>query len=176
MKSASRLLSALVLLIGVTPAMAPGMASAAAQIRTQAPCTGGGDNCFNFGAGIVGLGQFDLRSFTYKAPSKGNAEVSFHGSLLCAAEPGSAYKVVDLVTQITNTTDGTIGPGLPGGLRQATVLAPNTSNTLNLASTRMFTFKAAGSQTYHYRVRPLRIDSGSNCYVYNAAFTVVFIP
>ncbi len=175
MHQASRLLFALGLLTGGA-AMAPSAASAAAQIRTQEPCTNGGDNCFNFGAGIVGLGQFDLRSFTYKAPSKGNAEVSFHGSLLCAAEPGSAYKVVDLVTQITNTTAGTIGPGLPGGLRQATVLAPNTSNTLNLASTRMFTFKAAGTQTYHYRVRPLRIDSGSNCYVYNAAFTVVFIP
>ena len=25
-------------------------------------------------------------------------------------------------------------------------------------------------------LRPLRIDSGSNCYVYNAAFTVVFVP
>ena len=175
MHQASRLLSALVLLAG-GGAMAPSEASAAAQIRTQEPCTNGGDNCFNFGVGIVGLGQFDLRSFTYKAPSKGNAEVSFHGSLLCAAEPGSTYKVVDLVTQITNTTAGTIGPGLPGGLRQAMVLAPNTSNTFNLASTRMFTIKAAGAQTYRYRVRPLRIDSGSNCYVYNAAFTVVFVP
>lgn len=176
MLKASRLLSALVLLLGGTPVMAPGAASAAAQIKTQEPCTNGGDNCFNFGVGIVGLGQFDLRSFTYKAPSKGSAEVSFHGSLLCAADPGSVFKVVDLVTQITNSTTGTIGAGLPGGLRQAMVLAPNTSNTFNLASTRVFTFKAAGSQTYHYRVRPLRIDGGTNCYVYNAAFTVVFVP
>ena len=176
MQTSCRLLSTLCLLAWGAVALCPAAAWAAAQIRTQAPCTDGGETCFNFGIGIVNLGQFDLRAFTFKAPSKGNAEVSFHGSLLCAADPGPNFQVVDLVTQITNSTNGTSGPGLPEGLRQAMVLAPNTSNTFNLAATRMFTFQAAGSQTYHYRVRPLRIDSGANCYVYNAAFTVVLIP
>ena len=56
------------------------------------------------------------------------------------------------------------------------VLAPNTSNTFNLASTRVVAFKVAGTQTFHYVVRPLRIDANTNCFIYNAAFTVVFIP
>ena len=151
-------------------------AEAAAKIATQPPCSTSGDACFNFGVGIVGLGTFDLQSFQFTAPSAGKAAVSFNGSLLCSAPTGSIWKVVDLVTQITDTTSGTIGPGLPGGLRQATVLAPNTSQTFNLAATRTFTFGSAGTRTFHYRVRPLRIDSGANCYVYNAAFTVIFIP
>jgi hypothetical protein len=37
-------------------------------------------------------------------------------------------------------------------------------------------FPRAGTQTFRFRVRPLRIDAGTNCFVYNAAFTVVFIP
>ena len=35
---------------------------------------------------------------------------------------------------------------------------------------------AAGTQTFHGMVRPLRIDAGTNCFIYNAAFAVVFIP
>jgi hypothetical protein len=161
--------------LGVLAAPAPD-ASAAALIQTQAPCANGGASCFNFGVGIVGLGQFDIRTFTFRAPSKGNAAVSFHGSLLCGADLSAGNKVVDLVTQITNSAGATAQPNLPGGLRQATVLAPNTSQTLNLASSRMVRFNAAGSQTFHFAVRPLRIDAGTNCYIYNAAFTVIFIP
>src|SRR3954467_3715147 len=143
------------------------------MIRTQPPCSvGSGRECTNFGSGIVGLGHFSVRDFTFKAPSKGNAEVSFHGSLLCA-DTTAASKVVDLVTQITNSADAA---AQPDGLRQATVLAPNTSQTLNLASTRVVAFKAAGSQTFHLDVRPLRIDAGADCSLYNAAFTVVFVP
>ncbi|MGD9509350.1 MAG: hypothetical protein AB7I59_17975 [Geminicoccaceae bacterium] len=154
----------------------PDAASAAAVIKTQPPCNSGGDTCFNFGVGIVGVGQFDIRDFTFKAPSKGTAQVSFHGSLLCAADLTAGSKVVDLVTQIVNSTTATASPSGPGGLRQALVIPPNTSDTLNLASTRVFTFNSAGSQIYRYRVRPLRIDSGANCYIYNATFSVVFVP
>ncbi len=157
-------------------AVTPRPAAAAATIKTQAPCTNGGDNCFNFGVGILGLVEFDLRSFTFKAPSKGNAAVSFNGSLVCGADLSGNNRVVDLVMQITNSTSGAASANLPGGLRQAMVLATNTSNTFNLAATRVFTFNGASTQTFHYRVRPRRIDPGTNCFIYNAAFTVVFIP
>ena len=150
-------------------------ASAAAQIKSQAPCTNGGDNCFNFGSGIAGVGNFDIRAFAFTAPSKGSASVTFHGSLLCGVPPGGVAKVVDLVTQITNSASTALQQG-PGGMRQAAVIFPNTSQTFNLASTRVFTFSAAGSQTFRFRVRPLRIDAGANCYIYNAAFSVIFIP
>jgi hypothetical protein len=173
MKKASRAL--LMLWFLAIGAMAAGAASAAALIQTQSPCNNGGDACFNFGVGIGG-GQFDIRAMTFTAPSKGRADVSFHGSVVCGAANTPGNKVVDLVTQITNSASAIAAPNLPGGLRQATVLAPNTSQTLNLASTRVITFPAAGTQTFRFRVRPLRIDAGTNCFIYNAAFTVIFIP
>jgi len=37
-------------------------------------------------------------------------------------------------------------------------------------------FKVARTQAFHYVVRPLRIDANANCFIYNVAFTVVFIP
>ena len=153
----------------------PEPASAAAVMKSQAPCGTGSGPCFNFGVGIVGLGQFSLRTYSFKAPSQGSAEVVFHGSLLCSAD-SSSYKVVDLVTQITNASSATASASEPGGMRQAMVLEPSTSDTFNLTSTRVVTYKAAGAQTFNFMVRPLRIDSGANCYVYNAAFSVVFIP
>lgn len=175
MRKAIRTLAALWFMVVGAVALGAGSASAAAVIKSQAPCTNGGDVCFNFGIGIVGLGNFDIRTFAFSAPSKGSASVTFHGSLLCAAPVGSVSKVVDLVTQITNSTAAAQQQG-PGGMRQAVVILPNTSQTFNLTSTRVFTINGAGTQTYRFRVRPLRIDSGANCYIYNAAFSVVFIP
>jgi hypothetical protein len=175
MRKAIRTLATLWFLVAGTLALAPNDASAAAVIKSQPPCTNGGDNCFNFGSGIVGLGNFDIRAFSFAAPSKGSASVTFHGSLLCGVPPGPTAKVVDLVTQITNSLSAASQSG-PGGMRQAAVIFPNTSQTFNLASTRVFTFNAAGTQTFRFRVRPLRIDAGANCYIYNAAFSVVFIP
>lgn len=157
-------------------AVPDGSARAAAQISAQAPCTtGGGGECFNFGVGIVGLGQFDMRSFAFRAPSKGTAEVTFHGSLVCGADNSRANVVVDLITQIVNSRTAVPQANGPGGMRQAVVLRANTSDSFNLASTRTFSFGSAGTQTFYFRVRPLRIDSGTDCYIYNAAFTVMFI-
>ena len=175
MKKASRALSTLWFLAIVAIPMSAGTVSAAALIQTQSPCDAGGDACFNFGVGIEG-GQFDIRAITFKAPSKGRAAVSFHGSVVCGAGNTAGNKVVDLVTQITNSSNAIASPRGPGGLRQATVLAPITSQTLNLASTRVVTFQAAGTQTFRLRVRPLRIDADTNCFIYNATFTVIFIP
>lgn len=175
MRKAIRTLAALWFMAAGAVALGAFDASAAALIKSQAPCTNGGDTCFNFGVGSVGLGNFDIRSFAFTAPSKGSASVTFHGSLLCAAPPGTSAKVVDLVTQITNSASAAQQQG-PGGMRQAAVILANTSQTFNLASTRVFTFNAKGTQTFRFRVRPLRIDSGANCYIYNAAFSVIFIP
>ena len=56
------------------------------------------------------------------------------------------------------------------------VLQPNTSQTFNLASTRVFSIGKSGTQTYRFRVRPLRIDSGVTCSAYTLALSVVFVP
>lgn len=152
-------------------------AAAAALIRSQAPCDAGNGtgSCFVFGSGIVGVGTSNFQNFSFAAPSRGNASVTFHGSVVCGASTAAGNKVVDLVTQITNSVS-TPSPGGPGGMRQAMVLQPNTSQTFNLTSTRVFTFNAKGTQTFRFRVRPLRIDAGVTCYTYNLAFSVVFIP
>ncbi|HMR30658.1 MAG TPA: hypothetical protein PKA13_02225 [Geminicoccaceae bacterium] len=175
MRQAIRTLAALWFLVVGALSFGAGEASAAAVIKSQSPCTNGGDTCFNFGSGIVGLGNFSIRTFSFTAPSKGSASVTFHGSLLCGVPAGTNAKVVDLVTQITNSASTAQQQG-PGGMRQAAVILSNTSQTFNLASTRVFTFNAKGTQTFQFRVRPLRIDSGVNCYIYNAAFSVIFIP
>lgn len=150
-------------------------ASAAALIRSQGPCDSGNGSCFNFGVGISGVGTFEIRQFAFASPSKGSASVTFQGSIVCGGANTAGNKVVDLVTQITNSATTASQSG-PGGMRLATVLAPNTSQTFNLASTRVFTFNSAATQTFRFRVRPLRIDAGTNCFIYNAAFSVVFIP
>lgn len=165
----------LLLLLGAL-SLAASPASAAAKIATQSPCTNGGDNCFNFGAGSAGLSYLEFRAFTFSAPSKGTAQVTFHGSLLCAASNTAGNKVVDIETQIVNSSGAIPSANQPGGLRLATVLAPNTSQTLSLASTRVFSVTGSGNQTYRFRSKARRIDSGTNCYIYNAAFSVVFIP
>jgi hypothetical protein len=175
MSKTLRALSTLWLLAIGAISLSAGAASAAALIKTQSPCDSGNGSCFNFGVGIAGVGNFDIRTFAFTAPSKGNAAVSFNGSLVCGATTTAGNKVVDLITQITNST-AAASASQPGGLRQATVLAPNTSQTLNLASTRVIAFNSAGTQTFRFRVKPLRIDAGTNCFIYNAAFTVVFIP
>lgn len=161
-------------LVACALAVPAGTAAAAAVIRSQTPCAGLNGICIYFARNIPV--QLDLRSFKFTAPSKGSAEVSFHGSMVCDGDSTPGNKVVDLATQIVNSTTAIATPQEPGGLRQALVISPITSDTLNLASTRVFTFNAAGSQTYYYRMRPLRIDAGVACSVYNAAFTVVFIP
>ena len=153
----------------------PADALAAAMIKTQPPCNSGGDNCFNFGVGIVGLGQFDIRDFAFKAPSKGTAQVSFHGSLLCAADlsAGSSGRPGDADRQFGHRHR------FAQWLRRA---APSPGDTAQHVGHPELGLDAGvhdqrgGTQTYRYRVRPLRIDAGSNCFIYNAAFSVVFVP
>lgn len=147
----------------------------AATIKTQPPCGSGEASCGSFSSNTAQ--QFDIRTFTFKAPSKGAAEVTFHGSLICANET-SNQKTVALVTQIVNAAAATASPGEPGGLRHALLLQPivYASDTLNLTSTRVVSFGAAGSQTFRYRVRVVFMDPGITCDIYNAAFSVVFVP
>jgi hypothetical protein len=40
----------------------------------------------------------------------------------------------------------------------------------------VFTINAAGTQHYYFKLRKRFMSAGSVCVVYNAAFSVVFIP
>jgi hypothetical protein len=153
-------------------------ADAAANIVSQPPCTSGSGYCLQFQAGNpIPV----IRSINFNAPSAGKAAVTFHGSMVCSN--GSVTdKVVDFATQIVfRSTDTPVVDG-PGGMRQAIVLKDssdhtfNTTDSLNLASTRYVTFTAAGRRTFYFKIVPLRMDASTSCVVYNAAFTVLFLP
>lgn len=158
-------------LVGAAPA------AAAALMKTQAPCTTATNYCLSFAAGDpIPV----IRSISFTAPDAGSAQVTFHGSLYCANTGSIADKVVDLATQIVNDRKATPDPNGPGGLRHAIVLkdttqnAQNTSDTFNLASTRVLAL-SPGSHKFYFKIASLRMDAGTTCFVYNAAFSIIFI-
>jgi hypothetical protein len=120
-----------------------------------------------------------IRIFKFNAPSAGTAQVTFHGSMYCA-NSGSTTEVVDVVTQIV--TRGTALPDWngPGGLRLAQTIESNTpfnkSDTFNLASTRVVPIPSAGVTKFFFKMTPLRVDDHIICFVFNATFSVVFVP
>ena len=155
------------------------LASPAAVIQTQDPCvdpeTG---ECLDFSGGPSPTIPI-IRTFKFDAPSAGTAEVTFHGSMLCANST-STMEVVDVMTQIvTHSTDLPDWNG-PGGLRLAQTIEPNIPNnksdTFNLASTRVVPIGAPGVRRFFFKMYPLRVDAHITCFVFNATFSVVFVP
>ena len=154
-------------------------ASAAPLIQTQNPCvdpeTG---ECLQFSGGPA-LTIPIIRTFKFNAPSAGTAEVTFHGSMLCA-NSGSIMQVVDVITQIVIGNAPSSDWNGPGALRLAQTIEPNTPNdksdTFNLASTRVITIPAAGVRKFSFKMTPLRVDDHITCFVFNATFSVVFVP
>jgi hypothetical protein len=156
-----------------------GPASAAALIKTQAPCIPGTAPCNTFNSASA---PTVIRQIAFSAPSKGNAAVSITGSMFCSAGFSTPQRVADFVTQIVPAA-GTV-PDLagPGALKQAFRLGAQgpdgfgLSNTLNLASTRVFHINAAGPQNYYFKLNTLRMDGSIQCTITQAALTIVFIP
>jgi hypothetical protein len=70
-------------------------------------------------------------------------------------------------------------PNGPGGLRLAELLPSTTlapSDTFNLASTRVVTIPAAGARRFFFKISAFRMDEFIACFVYNAVFSVSFVP
>ena len=152
--------------------------SAGAVVRTQTPCV---DKTLGYCLAFFGPSPTIpvIRAFNFNAPSAGTAEVIFHGSLFCGNHSVGVEEVVDLATQIVTTGSAVPDPNGPGGLRLAEALAPKTitlSDTFNLASTRVVTIPAAGANRFLFKISVLRMDPQIECFVYNAVFSVVFIP
>ena len=153
--------------------------SAGAMVRTQTPCV---DKTLGYCLAFFGPSPTIpvIRAFNFNAPSAGTAEVIFHGSLFCSNHSVGVEEVVDLAAQIVTAGSAVPDPNGPGGLRLAEAFAaPKTitlSDTFNLASTRVVTIPAAGAKKFLFKISVLRMDPQTACYVYNAAFSVVFIP
>ncbi len=148
-------------------------------IRTQSPCVpvAGAAHCLTFtNTGPIPV----LRALRFTAPSAGKAAVTFHGALFCANFHLTNASVVDLASQIVTDANAVATIQGPGGLRHAIRFEPGTpfakSDTFNLASTRVVNFAAAGSKTFYMKLASLRMDEATSCFVFNAAFTLVFMP
>lgn len=165
--------------IGITGAVVGlvGLAgvAAAAVIVKQAPCVTPDGYCVRFFAGDpIPL----IRSFTFNAPSAGTASVTFHGTMVCTHHD-NAIAVVDLVGQIVGSAGAVPNASGPGGSRYSIVMVESidgTADTFNLASTRVMPVGSAGPRTVYFKLRAVRMDVNTDCIVYNAAFSVIFIP
>jgi hypothetical protein len=150
----------------------------AAVIQSQAPCVSAPFNwCLQF--------AFDaplstVREISFDAPGAGTAQVSFHGSMVCTSTAAAGEsRVVDLVSQIVRQPDTVPAVDGPSGHRHAIVLIGTTNGTadsFNLNSTRTFPINNAGLRHFYYNMQKLRMDASTSCVVYNAVFTVTFIP
>jgi hypothetical protein len=153
-------------------------AASAATIVSQQPCDNGSGACLSFNnTDPIPI----IRTIRFNAPGAGTASVSFHGSIFCTSS-SATDDVVDLVMQIVPRGNQAPAANGPGGLRLATVLKDevdhsfDSSTSFNLASTRVFNVDGAGRQNYHFKIERLRMDPTTNCFVYNAVFTVIFVP
>jgi hypothetical protein len=153
----------------------------AAFIRTQAPCVNAQGYCRTFTNATPTLPI--IRGFSFATPAGSVAQVTFHGSILCAVSPvvPSAKKVVDIVGQIVPISTATANHNGPGGLRYNVALdefagSIRGSDTFNLASTRVFANTTAGTKLVYFKLGKLRMDSNTQCWVYNAAFSVIVTP
>ena len=142
-------------------------------IRKQAPCVNSLGYCRQFVPAAVGT---TLRSYSFSLPGRGVASISFTGSLVCSNSGANDSRVVDFATQITTGINQPADLTGSGALRHAAVLRSNTSDTFNLATTRVITYASGGSKSVHFRLDRLRQDAETSCIVYDAAFTVVYVP
>ncbi len=147
-------------------------ASAAALIVTQPPCTPVEGFCASF---THATAIPTVRSFSFNAPSKGTAMVTFHGSMTCTFGANATILESQILSQ-ANFTPSRLGPS--GLQHKAQHIDPNNLDiqvSFNLASTRVYTIPAAGTQNYFFKIKKVLMITGF-CTVDNAAFTVVFLP
>lgn len=141
------------------------------EIKSQQPCVSTvSPGCMTFGpSGSIPT----VRTLKYDAVERGSAKVTFHGTLYCWNASANVGRI-DLISQIVV---GKAGPsaGGPGSLVHSVMLEPgNTSQTFNLHSTRVVPYAAAASKTFRFSMARRVMSAGTQCVVYNAAFTVQF--
>jgi hypothetical protein len=176
----ARIFCLVVCLLGL--AYLPRAASAQPVVVTQKPCelVPGDGFCIL----LEGTEPVSVRSIRFDAPGAGRAIVSFRGSVDCVQGfPPATDRIMDLVTQIVTDANQVPQAQGPGGLRLRTILKNTPEHAMdigysafNLASTRVVDIDAAGTRRFHFKIDPVLIEAGLACYVYNATFTVFFVP
>jgi hypothetical protein len=146
----------------------------------QGPCAYTGGVCLSFNNTTSPIPI--IRSFSFNMPAAGKALIRFDGTMQCVV--GSAttgQDVIDLASQIVGAAAAVPAYTGPGGNRYAMRLHHNgdpfgPSTTVNLAASRLINYASAGSKGVHFKFAKLRMDPGTSCLVYDAAFTVVTFP
>lgn len=156
--------------------------ASAVVLRGQATCNASG-SC------LYAEGPLDttstVRSFTFSVPHGGVARITFEGSMLCTVKRSSspAPRVIDLVGQITTTSNAQPNSSQEGGFRIARTYVPISSasitDSFNLSTSRSLGFVSGGESTIHMRMDLLRLDAGVRCDLFNLSFIVImedFVP
>lgn len=170
------------LAITLLPSVAPAQTT---EVFTQAPCPYTSGLCLDVfpdsGPSVL------VRSFAYTAPGAGKAIVTFHGSMQCmnsSTVDDETRGVVDLQSQITNTSGAVADYTAPGGSRISMRLPPwpffdgtaQKSAAVNLHSTRVIALASGGIKRVYFKFSILRMDVSTRCIVLSAAFTVHYVP
>ena len=143
----------------------------AAAVFAQNPCVGSEGYCYV----LLPTGPTFTRSFQFNAPGPGRALATFHGTAYCASNT-TGRVVIDLTTQIVPTLGADVQAHGPGGLRHVSVLENEGQTTFNFASTRVLAYPNGGTKTVVFKLLRARMDAFTQCYIYNAAFSVTYTP
>ena len=151
-----------------------------ASVKAQGPCLYTSGACLTFFSGTANV---TVAKLIFNMPGAGSAVVMFNGTMQCSVNSASLNTdVVDLAGQIVNNGAAVPDYTGPGGnhyaMRQlfpiASAFGPST--TMNLASTRTFTFASGGNKPVFYKIGVRRMDADTSCTVFSAAFTVLILP
>jgi hypothetical protein len=159
------------LTVGIFASLVAALPARADLIKQQLPCAG---TCVVLTSNAVAT----ARTFTFNAPGRGRAIVSFQGTLVCANNNISGDAFLNIQSQIVENNAQPSGVG-PSGLEyQKTLpsaLSATQTDTFNLSSTRVFPVNGAGARTYQFRVAPGTLSGSVGCSVRAGAFRVHFV-
>lgn len=179
MSSFFRSLSACLFGLALSPLLtAP---ASAVNILAQGPCAYSGPVCLTFDSTTSPIPV--IRTFAFTMPAAGKALVRFDGTMQCVVNStASNSDVIDLASQIVPGAATVPVYTGPGGNRHAMrphhngYLAAGPSASVNLAASRLFTYPSGGNKVVRFKINPLRMDPGTSCSVFAAAFSVTTIP
>lgn len=154
--------------------------ASAVNILAQGPCAYSGPACLTFNGSTSPIPV--IRSFAFNLPGAGKALVRFDGTMQCSVNsPTSNQDVIDLASQIVPSAATVPVYTGTGGNRHA--MRPHhkgsgfgPSAAVNLAASRLFTYTTGGNKVVYFKISQLRMDAGTTCSVFSAAFSVTTTP
>lgn len=168
-------------LMGASPLRAQALTATMFQ---QPPCTYTNGVCAQFSSTLPA--SFLVRGYSFNLPGPGRIQVSFDGSMNCSNrnfDTSTSFGVIDLSSQILTTNAQTASYAGPSGQRIAARIVPaiaqfatvDYSIPINLHSTRVLAYPTGGLKGVFFKFARNRIDSGVECLIFSAAFTVVYL-